>query len=171
MQKHMPLIIGIIVAFYFLLGPNPMTGQVTPAHALRQDAKLVTHAVALGLSGLLKNVESREDQIKLLQDFVHTSRFHKEDSGYFYVVEMTGIMIAHGTNPELEGVDMSQQTDLDGLFIFKESIKLLKNGGGFIDYKWTKPGAAGVFKKLGYVEPIPGTNFFLGSGVYYPSTW
>jgi signal transduction histidine kinase len=27
---------------------------------------------------------------------------------------------------------------------------------------------AGEHRKLGYVEPIPGTNYWIGSGVYLP---
>lgn len=155
----------VLAAFFFLLGP-------LPANALRKDAKLVTHAVALGLGGQLQNVENDEERIKLLKGFVHASRFDTNDSGYFYVVKRNGICIAHASMPELEGKDISSILDADGLNIFEESIRLINSdGGGFLEYKWSKPGAEGIFKKIGYVEPIPGTNYFLGSGVYFPSAW
>jgi methyl-accepting chemotaxis protein len=43
-----------------------------------------------------------------------------------------------------------------------------KNGGGFVEYSWVNPSATtnDEQKKIGYVEPIPGTNYFIGSGVY-----
>ncbi len=40
-----------------------------------------------------------------------------------------------------------------------------QSGGGFIEYIWPKPGA-GDTPKLGYAEMIPGTNFWIGTGVY-----
>jgi hypothetical protein len=39
-------------------------------------------------------------------------------------------------------------------------------GGGFVEFYWVKPGETGEHPKLGYVEPIPNTNYFIGSGVY-----
>jgi signal transduction histidine kinase len=41
-------------------------------------------------------------------------------------------------------------------------------GGGYVEFYWVKPGFKTEFKKLGYVEPIPGTNYFIGTGVYLP---
>jgi signal transduction histidine kinase len=43
-----------------------------------------------------------------------------------------------------------------------------RNGGGFVEYYWVNPAATagGEQKKIGYVEPIPGTNYFIGTGVY-----
>jgi len=41
-----------------------------------------------------------------------------------------------------------------------------KKGGGFVEYYWVKPGIKGEHKKIGYVEPIPNTEYFIGTGVY-----
>jgi signal transduction histidine kinase len=43
-----------------------------------------------------------------------------------------------------------------------------KNGGGFVEYYWVNPSATtkDEQKKIGYVEPIPETNYFIGTGVY-----
>jgi methyl-accepting chemotaxis protein len=40
-----------------------------------------------------------------------------------------------------------------------------KSGGGFYQYVWPKPGA-GDTPKLGYAEMIPGTQMWIGTGVY-----
>ncbi|MFA7711690.1 MAG: cache domain-containing protein, partial [Candidatus Neomarinimicrobiota bacterium] len=39
-------------------------------------------------------------------------------------------------------------------------------GGGFVEFYWVKPGATGEKRKLGYVEPIKNTDYFIGTGVY-----
>lgn len=43
-----------------------------------------------------------------------------------------------------------------------------KKGGDYAEFYFTKPGSKGEFKKLGYSEPIPGTKYFIGTGVYLP---
>ncbi|MFA4839764.1 MAG: cache domain-containing protein [Candidatus Neomarinimicrobiota bacterium] len=41
-----------------------------------------------------------------------------------------------------------------------------RDSAGFVEFYWIKPGATGEKKKLGYVEPIPGTEYFIGTSVY-----
>jgi signal transduction histidine kinase len=140
-------------------------------NAVRQDAQLLVQAAALGLGGLLRQVESREDQILMIRDYVHPARFFTDDSGYFFVIDTTGVCIAHGIQREYEGQNMLNAIDANGIPIFDSMIEICETGGGFIEYMWNKPGAQGSFKKLGYVEPIPGTDFIIGTGIYFPSPW
>lgn len=42
---------------------------------------------------------------------------------------------------------------------------MARAGGGFVDYVWPKPGQ-GDQSKLSYAEMIPGTDFWIGTGVY-----
>ena len=47
----------------------------------------------------------------------------------------------------------------------KEFFELAKRGGGFLEYLWPKPGN-GNAPKIGYATFIPGTDYWLGTGVY-----
>jgi len=139
--------------------------------AVRQDAELVVHTAALGLSGILKNVQERQDQIAMIRNYVASIRFFPDLSGYFYVFDMDGNCIAHPVQKDLEGQYLYDLKDVDGFLLVQALIKATRNGGGFVEYKWEKPGSDGLFEKLGYVEPIPGTNYLIASGIYLPEPW
>jgi signal transduction histidine kinase len=68
----------------------------------------------------------------------------------------------------LQGKNLYDYKDGKGNFVIRDLSTAAKNGGGFVEFYWGKPGSTNEFKKLGYVEPIPGTNYFIGSGVYLP---
>lgn len=138
-------------------------------YAVRQDAQLVVRAAALGLSGILKETGGRAAQEKIIRQFVHSARFFPDDSGYFYVCDMNGICVAHGDQPSLEGLDLIDNQDSNGLYVTRLMIEKVEEGGGFFEYMWEKPGTMGVQPKLGYVMPIPGTDFFIGTGIYIPN--
>ena len=66
------------------------------------------------------------------------------------------------------GKDLSNYQDSRGKYVIRELSAAAMKGGGFVEYYWIKPGSTGEFRKLGYVEPIPNTTYFIGSGVYLP---
>ncbi|MDC0335976.1 cache domain-containing protein [Pseudodesulfovibrio sp.] len=171
MQRTIPGLIITLSLLVLLCSPEPTMGGPTKTRAVRQDAELVVNTAALGLGGLLQKVAEREDQILMLRDFIQPIRFFPDGSGYFFVFDMDGICIAHGAQPNLEGNNMLEFKDVKGFQVIKTMIEKSQTGGGYIEYNWEKPGSDGFFMKLGYVAPIPGTDFLLGSGVYFPEPW
>lgn len=136
--------------------------------AIRHDAKLAVRVAALGLSGILQDIETVEERERLIRLFVHSARFFPDDSGYFYVCNMAGICIAHGFQPALEGRDLIDNRDSTGIYITRLMLEQVAKGGGFFEYLWERPGSSGEHPKLGYVMPIPGTDYFIGTGIYLP---
>ena len=65
-----------------------------------------------------------------------------EQSDYFWINDLTPVMVMHPTNPKLDGKDLSAIKDPDGFAIFSEMASLAKaKGAGMVDYRWPKPGA------------------------------
>ena len=124
-----------------------------------------THMAAQGLGGLLEN-KSPEEQTMLCRSFVKPIRFFDDQSGYFYIYNMKGLNIAHATQPEKQDQDLIDYKDSKGNLLIQGLIKAVENGGGFVDFWWDNPNTKQEEKKLGYAEPIPGTDFFIGSGIY-----
>lgn len=153
-----------------VLAAWPMSSMGQKA-AVRQDAELVAKVAAHGLGGLLANVPDRSDQILMIRDFIAPIRFFTDGSGYFFVLDDQCICLAHATQPRFVGRDLSNVKDTRGVYIFREMLELHHKGGGFIEYEWAKPKAAGIHLKLGYIAPIPGTDYFIGTGVYFPDPW
>lgn len=131
-------------------------------------AKTVVHATALGLGEILKDVKTEKERIALIRSFISPIRFYSDKSGYFYAYNFNCVNIAHATQKDLQGKNLYDHKDVKGKYVIRELSAAAKKGGGFVDFYWVKPGTKGEQKKMGYVEPIPGTDYFIGTGVYLP---
>ena len=129
----------------------------------RARIKDVTHSSALGLAAMTKGLP-QQDQLRVIADYVEKSRFEDDASGYFYVYEGT-VCVAHPTQKQIIGKDLSGTADKQGVHYVTELSKASAKGGGFVDFVFPKPGAGDVFK-LGYAENVQGTPYWIGTGVY-----
>ena len=140
----------------------------TPIDCYKEIAKTMVHGTAAGLGEVLKDIKDEKNRIDLVRAFISPIRFYPDSSGYFYVYDFSCKNIAHATQKDLQGRNLYDYKDGKGNFVIRDLSNAAKNGGGFVEFYWVKPGSSDEFKKLGYVEPIPGTNYFIGSGVYLP---
>jgi len=129
-------------------------------------AKYVVNTTATGLGAVVATMETEEEQIEFLRDFITPIRFYPDSTGYFYIYNYDCINIAHATQKDLQGEDLSQYQDSKGKFVIQELSKASQKGGGLVEYFWQKPEDETEYRKIGYVEPIPGTKYFIGTGVY-----
>lgn len=152
-----------------------MVGSIQPALAtgdktdtLKQVAVAAVHTAAAGLGSALKDASSTDAPLQMIRDFIEPVRFFSDQSGYFYVYNFQCVNVAHATQKNLVGQNLFEHQDSRGQFDIQALCAAAKAGGGFVEYYWVKPGSEGEFRKLGYVEPIPGTDFFIGTGIYLP---
>jgi len=163
------LAVFLIVMAAFITGSGIGYGKdKASVECYKETAKTVVHATAVGLGETLKNVRSEKERVDMIRSFVGPIRFYADQSGYFYVYDYICLNIAHGTQKNLQGKNLYDHKDVKGKCVIRELSAAAKKGGGFVEFYWIKPGAKAEFKKLGYVEPIPGTDYFIGSGVYLP---
>jgi signal transduction histidine kinase len=132
-------------------------------------AVAAVHVAAEGLGGILNNIDDENHRIQTIRKFIDPIRFFSDVSGYFYVYDYDCVNIAHAVDKTLPGKDLSNYTDMKGLFVIQELSTAAKNGGGFVNYYWVHPETKEEQRKVGYVKPIPGTDYFIGTG-YYPDT-
>ncbi|MBK7769659.1 MAG: cache domain-containing protein [bacterium] len=64
-----------------------------------------------------------------------------------------------------EGKDLASVVDKNGVKVIESLRDQAMRGGGFVNYVWPKPGA-GDQPKVSYAEMIPGTQMWIGTGVY-----
>lgn len=124
------------------------------------------HSAAVGLGGIIKNITNQKDRIELIRAFITPIRFYPDKSGYLYVYDTDCVNIAHAVQKDLQGKNLYDYQDIKGKFVIRELAAKAKEGGGFVEYYWVQPNSEGEHKKIGYVELIPGTSYFIGSGVY-----
>jgi len=132
----------------------------------KKIAVAVVHSHAVMLSQIVKNVASETERIDLIRTAIDSVRFYDDSSGYFYVYNYACVNIAHATQKNLLDQNLYDYQDSRGKYVIRELSAAAQDGGGFVEYYWIKPGATGEKRKLGYVEPINGTDYFIGTGVY-----
>ncbi|MEI6173818.1 MAG: cache domain-containing protein [Bacteroidota bacterium] len=134
--------------------------------ANKKIAIAVVHASSTGLGELLRTLPDSASRVRLIQTYIDSIRFYDDKSGYFYVYNYQCINIAHATQQDLVGKNLYDYQDSRQKYVIRALSSTAKAGGGFVEYYWIKPGETGEKLKIGYVESIRGTNFFIGTGVY-----
>ena len=83
---------------------------------------------------------------------------------HFFVYQETTCRVLP-TKKEVEGKDLGGNKDVNGLLYVQELRKQAQAGGGFVEYVFDKPGK-GDQPKIAYSTMIPGTDMWIGTGVY-----
>ncbi|QQZ39303.1 methyl-accepting chemotaxis protein [Pseudomonas sp. SK3(2021)] len=90
-----------------------------------------------------------------------------DQSDYFWINDLTPVMVMHPTNPKLDGQNLSAIRDPDGFALFNEMVAVAKaKGAGMVNYRWPKPGASEPVQKTSYVQLFQPWGWIIGSGVY-----
>ncbi|MFO7940452.1 MAG: methyl-accepting chemotaxis protein [Bacteroidales bacterium] len=130
----------------------------------RNKLQVSTHAMALAISDAINTLPDDEQRKEKIRSMVDQVRFEQDKSGYFFVYEGT-LNIALPTQKERVGQDLGNTKDEEGNYYVRELDRAAKSGGGFVEYVFPKPGK-GTQPKLSYAEMIPGTSYWIGTGVY-----
>ena len=122
---------------------------------------MLGHYQALEASGALTREEAQARAIEAVKPMRY------EDSGYFWINDMSNIMVMHPISTKLDGTDLANLKDPTGKFLFREFIAVVKaQGQGFVDYYWPKPGAEEPVLKYSHVQGFGPWNWIVGTGVY-----
>ena len=107
------------------------------------------------------------DRVEFCRILLDDIKFWEDNSGYFFVVDLNGYCISHGSNKDLEGTDVYDLQDSKGAYFIRNMITMAENPGyGFIEYYWNNPTTGQDEKKITYVHIIAETDYFIGAGVY-----
>ncbi|KNY26493.1 methyl-accepting chemotaxis protein [Pseudobacteroides cellulosolvens] len=92
------------------------------------------------------------------------------ESGYFFGYFYDGIRLIAPENKSMEGKNLWDLSDKDGVKVVQEIIKASKNNGGFFEYMWLNPKTEKEEKKLSYTAPVKVGNveIAVGTGTYLP---
>jgi len=143
-------------------------------HVVQTASGILSYYQGLETAGTL----TREAAQKQALTAVRGLRYDQND--YFWINDLTPVMVMHPTNPKLDGQNLSTIRDPDGFALFNEMVAVAKaKGAGTIDYRWPKPGASDPVEKTSYVKLFEPWGWVIGSGVYiddmqeefYAQTW
>ena len=146
--------------------------------AIAQDAEVTAgdvvdretlKAFVLAAAAYANEASSLPEYLNVLQEF-RTEGPWKQGSIYLFVATTDGLMILHGANPDLEGQNLYELEDANGVKITQELLAAAADGGGYVEYLWPNPQIEGDTgsPKVSYAIPYSalGQNFVLGSGFY-----
>ena len=94
-------------------------------------------------------------------------RLRYGNGDYFWINDLHPRMIMHPIKPELNGQDLRDNKDPTGKRLFVEFADTVRRqGSGFVEYYWPKPGKEAPQPKLSYVAGFAPWEWVIGSGVY-----
>ena len=101
-------------------------------------------------------------------DRVRDLRYGKDGKDYFWITDMRPVMIVHPYRPELEGTDVSEYRDANGVQVFVEFLKAVRDRDqGYVEYLWQwKDDSHRIVPKLSFVERFPAWDWVIGTGIY-----
>ncbi|WP_432735867.1 methyl-accepting chemotaxis protein [Maridesulfovibrio sp. FT414] len=133
--------------------------------AQKDKIKVAVTSMAAALSSATSGITDEQEKIALFREMIKNAFFEDDSSGYYFIYRDT-VNVAHPVKPALQGKDLGDLKGKDGVYSVRELAKAARSGGDFVHFTWSKPGVEGPMPKIGYAAMIPGTDFWIGTGIY-----
>lgn len=125
------------------------------------------HETILDIYNQFKHTYTKEEIVEIIKTSLRSATFNNTKR-YFFINDKNGINILHPLMPHIEGTSTLNFQDVKGLYVTKESLKLLeKNESSFLQWYWRKDKLdLKQYRKLGYVKNVEIFNWYIGTGEY-----
>lgn len=124
---------------------------------LQQKQKEIRNLVARAV-----DFSARNQLAKVCHAFSHTKSF-VEGELYLFLLDMKGVVYAHGDREDLLWKNMWEYRDTRGALAIQSIIKTAEAGAGWLTYEWAGSTKVSFVQKI----TIEGKDYVLGCG-YYP---
>ncbi|MGR3885372.1 methyl-accepting chemotaxis protein [Pseudomonas sp. 1152_12] len=130
-------------------------------HVVQTAGGVLAYYQNLEKTGVLTREAAQQQALSAVRGL----RYDHDD--YFWINDLTPVMIMHPANPKLDGKNLSAIRDPDGFAVFNEFVILAKaKGAGIVNYRWPKPGSDAPVAKTSYIQLFEPWGWIIGSGVY-----
>jgi PAS domain S-box-containing protein len=111
---------------------------------------------------------TRDEAQKKAISEIEALRYGSDKKDYFWITDMTPVMIMHPYVQELTGKPLKEFADPDGKRIFLEARSIvMEHEEGFMNYKWQFMDQPGIIvPKLSFVKKFEPWNWIVGTGIY-----
>lgn len=120
---------------------------------------LLNYAYEKYQSGELSEAEAKSLGGELIKELRYG------ESGYFWIDDTEGNLVAHPITPDAEGSNRLEIQDPDGTYLIKNILSAADNDG-FSEYMWEKPGTEGLVKKRVYSKLFEPWDYVVSTGNY-----
>ena len=112
-------------------------------------------------SGAMTRQQAQESALRVIKGLRYGQ------NNYFWINDTQPRMVMHPTNAALDGKDLSDYKDPNGMPIFIEMAKICREKGeGRVAYMWAKPGSTVPVPKISYVKLYGPWGWIVGAGIY-----
>ena len=110
-----------------------------------------------------------EQQLKnAIKNYTKIYRHDSLNTGYFWINDFNATMIMHPISSHLNGKNLWDFQDPNGVFLFRDFALTCKdNGSGIVKYQWNNPDSNQVEDKISYVFTFEPFGWIFGTGEYY----
>ena len=163
--------VAFLVAVLFLTvgGLNIYNQHVTFVEQRRMELKSLVDSAVEIVKAQYARVEAgelSEPEAKVAaMDAIRAIRYRQNE--YFFISNLDNVMVMHAVKPDLDGKDLADLKDSDGVYIFGEFITAVKTAGeGFVEYRWPRAGSDEPVQKTSFVKGFAPWGWIVGTGVY-----
>jgi len=130
---------------------------------LQDVVLLMRQALEMDYQASRKAGLSEADAMEHGKVLIRTFRFGKDD--YFYAIDPHGVAVAN-PNPKVEGKNLYDASDSDGVFFVRKQLELAANGGGFASYRFPRAAGGEPLPKTSYAVEFKPYAWTIGGGIY-----
>ncbi|PLV60162.1 methyl-accepting chemotaxis protein [Thermotoga sp. KOL6] len=166
------LLVGVVVVVAFITAQYILL-NTTVYESIMNEKKEKTKNLVETAYGILEKAYEMEQKGELTRDQAKDlaksliGKIRYDDGNYFWINDTHPRMIFHPIKPELNGQDLSDYKDPNGVYLFNEMVKVAQEKGeGFVEYHWPKPGSDKPQPKVSYVKLFKPWNWIVGTGIY-----
>ncbi len=135
-----------------------------PAYGVRRDDIIDKCKMAAGMiksNGFKSAAKAIDDPEGM---FVWNNKVN-----YVFLMDLSGKMLAHPFTPALKDhATLLDYKDIKGKKFIVEfvNVAMTEAGMGWVNYMWPIPGHETPIRKSTFIYRVPGTDYFVGSGMY-----
>lgn len=150
-MKRFPTFFAAVALACAAASPVP----AEPAKSAPERAKAMVAAAAASAEE-----HGIEHLIQHIQDF-------RDGDLYVFVLDADGVVAAHPVSQKLVGMPLNELLDPDGRQLNAPMLKVAASNpqGGWVDYRWTKPGTQEAVTKFSYV--VRRGEHTIGAGIHW----
>ncbi len=139
--------------------------RATMLASKREALKNYMEITQSAIAPILKSVSDEYQAQQRIKEALRAISYGDED-GYIFAFDYNGITMAHSAKPQLEGQNLLELKDSNGVRLIADLIAAARSGGGYVTYMWDKPSKGYEVPKLSYAVDLKAFGWMLGTGFY-----
>lgn len=178
--KIIASVVGVVLIVTLILGITSIVimNQINDERLSQLEMKMYedydilikseVEAITMQLNGIVMSAKQgliSEEKAKVIAaNMIREAKYG--EGGYFWIDDYEGNNIVLLGREDVEGTNRSGLKDTEGQSIITDMIKIAKNGGGYYDYYFPKPGENESLSKRAFVMAFGDYSWVIGTGNY-----